>query len=97
MSMDQQQDVVVEPPAEPPADRPHTGARFRGIANRYIVTPTTQPTGLRLAFDLEADGFFDTATKVHCVAIANLDSDEVAEYGPNDIATALEHYSAPIT
>ena len=46
---------------------------------------------LRLVFDPEADGFADVATTAHCIVIADLDSDQIDEYGPDQIAAALEH------
>jgi DNA polymerase I-like protein with 3'-5' exonuclease and polymerase domains len=55
------------------------------------VSSTTKSSGLRLAFDLEADALLDTATVVHCVVIADLDSNRIDEYGPNRIAAALDH------
>ena len=65
---------------------------FTRIASRYIVPATarTTTTGLRVAFDSEADGLLDI-TKVHCIAIADLDGDQIAAYGPEQIAAALEH------
>jgi hypothetical protein len=66
-------------------------SRFKRIAARYIVPASTPSSGLRLAFDAEADGFVDQATKVHCIVVANLDSEEIDAYGPDRIAAALEH------
>jgi DNA polymerase I-like protein with 3'-5' exonuclease and polymerase domains len=45
---------------------------------------------LRLVFDIETNGLLD-ATVVHCVVIADLDNDQVDEYGPDQIAAALDH------
>jgi DNA polymerase I-like protein with 3'-5' exonuclease and polymerase domains len=67
---------------------------FTDIAARYIKAPKTPWNGgLRLVFDLEADALLDAATTVHCICIADLDSDTTAEYGPdqNQISAALEH------
>src|SRR6516165_7794581 len=67
-------------------------SRFTHIAAACIVPVTTTPAaGLRLVFDIEADGLLNAATKVHCVVIADLDSDWVDEYGPEQIGAALEH------
>ena len=44
-------------------------------------------------FDAETDGLLDAATKVHCIVIADLDSDRIDEYGPDQIAAALAHLS----
>jgi DNA polymerase-1 len=49
--------------------------------------------GRRAAFDIEANGLLHNATKLHCVAIADLDSNRVDEYGPDEIDEALAHLS----
>jgi DNA polymerase I len=65
---------------------------FHRLARRFIVPPATKgDAGLRLGFDIEADGLLDNATKVHCIVIADLDGDQVFEYGPEQIADALAH------
>jgi DNA polymerase I-like protein with 3'-5' exonuclease and polymerase domains len=65
---------------------------FANAAAPYIIPPETDMAGsLRLVFDIEANGLLDTATKVHCIAIANLDQDEVVAYGPDEISAALTH------
>jgi hypothetical protein len=76
----------------PPSPHP-TGAisMFKRLASRFIIPGTTKAHGLRLVFDLEADALLDAVTKVHCVVVADLDSDEVDEYGPDQIDAALEH------
>jgi hypothetical protein len=46
-------------------------------------------------FDLETDGLLDVVTKVHCGVIYDLDTNEVFEYGPNEIPALIErirHY-----
>ena len=35
------------------------------------------PTGMRLVFDLESDGLLEEVSKVHCIVIKNLDTNEV--------------------
>lgn len=42
-------------------------------------------------FDIETDGLLDAATTVHCIVVADLDSDQVDEYGPEQIKAELEH------
>jgi DNA polymerase I len=65
---------------------------FECIAARYTVAPTTSWSGgLRLAFDIEADGLLDTVAKIHCIVVADLDRDEITEYGQTEITAALEH------
>jgi DNA polymerase I-like protein with 3'-5' exonuclease and polymerase domains len=76
------------PAAEKPV-QPHI--RFRYLARRYIILPTKKPEGLRLAFDTEADGLLDAATKIHCIVIVDLASDQIYEYGPGQIDDALAH------
>jgi DNA polymerase I-like protein with 3'-5' exonuclease and polymerase domains len=63
---------------------------FSRIAWRYIIPAATKGGGLRVVFDLEANGL-DDATKVHCVVIGNLDSEEITEYGPKQIPEACAH------
>ena len=72
---------------------PKPAIKFEALARRYI-SPTPKYAGpLRLVFDVESDGLLDTATKAHCVAIADLDSDQVDAYGPTQIEEALAHLS----
>jgi DNA polymerase I-like protein with 3'-5' exonuclease and polymerase domains len=86
---------IVEPTdAELPAPRRAGGSVFRRISARYIVPATTAASGgLRLDFDVEADGLLDTATKLHCIVVSNLDSNQVDEYGPEQIPAGLDHLS----
>jgi hypothetical protein len=65
-------------------------SKFTYISNRFIV-PGIKAGGLRLAFDIEADALLDDATVVHCIVVANLDSDQIDEYGPEQITAGLEH------
>jgi DNA polymerase I-like protein with 3'-5' exonuclease and polymerase domains len=68
------------------------GSVFRRLAAHFIIPASAAVSGgLRCAFDIEANGFLDTATTLHCVVIADLDSDRVDEYGPERIAAGLEH------
>jgi DNA polymerase I-like protein with 3'-5' exonuclease and polymerase domains len=64
---------------------------FLRLAHKYLAASVTKSAGLRLAFDVEANGFLDTATVAHCVVIADLDSDQIHEYGPEQITDALAH------
>ena len=66
---------------------------FTRLASRYIVPPTCarNDDGLRAVFDIEANGLLNAAAKVHCVGIADLDSDQVDAYGPEQIADTLAH------
>jgi DNA polymerase I-like protein with 3'-5' exonuclease and polymerase domains len=66
-------------------------SKFVRIAAPFIVPAGSKSDGLRLAFDIEADALLDAATKAHCVAVADLDSDQIDEYGPEQIPAALEH------
>jgi DNA polymerase-1 len=66
-------------------------SRFTYLAAPYIVRVDTKIGTLRLVFDIEADNLLDTATKVHCIVIANLDSNRVDAYGPEQIDAALAH------
>jgi DNA polymerase I-like protein with 3'-5' exonuclease and polymerase domains len=67
--------------------------KFTQIASRYTVQAEAgnAPVGLRLVFDIEANGLLDTVSAIHCIVIADLDSDDVHQYGPHQIGAALEH------
>jgi hypothetical protein len=75
----------------PPACPPGGASIFRRLAAPFIISSTAAPTGTRLAFDLESDALLDTATVIHCIVIADLDSNELSEYGPDQIAAALDY------
>src|SRR5262249_52577234 len=66
-------------------------AIFQRLARAYIASPAAKSGGLRLCFDVEANGLLDAATVVHCIVIADLDSDQIHEYGPGQIADAPAH------
>jgi hypothetical protein len=84
--------VSTAPHTESPATRHISGSVFRRIAARYIIPASLAVHGgLRCGFDLEANGLLDAATKLHCIGIADLDSDRLDEYGPEQIAAGLEH------
>jgi len=44
-----------------------------------------------LVFDLESDGLYDKVTKVHCIVIHDVGSNETFSYGPDCIADAIAH------
>jgi len=44
-----------------------------------------------LVFDLESDGLYDKVTKVHCIVIHDIGSNETFSYGPDCIADAIAH------
>jgi DNA polymerase I-like protein with 3'-5' exonuclease and polymerase domains len=66
-------------------------SKFTYLAARYIVPAGTKSSGLRLAFDVEADELLDSASVAHCIVAINLHTDEVHEFGPKEIPAALEH------
>lgn len=43
------------------------------------------------AFDIEANGFLDEATKIHCIATRNLDSREENFFGPDQIEEGVAY------
>ena len=65
-------------------------SKFIYISRRFIVAGQ-KPNGLRLVFDVEANGLLDVATTVHCIIVTDLDSDQIDAYGPEQINAALEH------
>ena len=66
-------------------------SKFSYLAKRYIVPASTRGSGLRLVCDIETDGLLETATTVHCIVIADLDSQQTDCYGPEQIADGLAH------
>jgi DNA polymerase-1 len=92
-------DTETTPAAEPESPRPipapvtQRHARFLHLARRYIIPATDKAGGLRLCFDVEADGLLDAATKIHCIVIGELDGDRIDAYGPGQINDALERLS----
>jgi DNA polymerase I-like protein with 3'-5' exonuclease and polymerase domains len=81
-------------PTPTPATPGTVGAgisRFKRIASKFIVPATTKCNGLRGAFDLEGNALLNKATVIHCDVIINLDTDEIFEYGPQQIPEALAH------
>jgi DNA polymerase I len=70
------------------------GSIFHRLAARFIIPASAAVSGgLRCAFDIEANGFLNTVAILHCIVIADLDSDRIDEYGPEQIDAALEHLS----
>lgn len=45
---------------------------------------------MRLLFDIEADGFLDVITKVHCIGAVDVDTEQWFVWGPGQIAQALD-------
>ena len=45
---------------------------------------------IRLAFDIEANGLLDTLTKIHCIAISNIDTNDTRTYSPLELYDALD-------
>jgi DNA polymerase-1 len=45
---------------------------------------------LKLAFDIEANGLLDTVTKVHCICAVDLETDNVYNFGPDQLHEAKE-------
>ena len=66
-------------------------SKFAYIARRYIVPADKKIGGLRLVFDIETDGLLEAVTKIHCIVVGDLDSDQVNEYGPAQITAGLAH------
>jgi DNA polymerase I len=42
-------------------------------------------------FDLETNGLYDEVTTIHCLVLHDLNRDQTFTYGPDSIATGLEH------
>jgi RNase_H superfamily len=68
--------------------------RFCLRAKNFIIRATApRVAGLRLAFDIEANGLLEAATTIHCVVIADLDTDQIDQFGPDQIDAALARLS----
>jgi RecA-family ATPase/DNA polymerase I-like protein with 3'-5' exonuclease and polymerase domains len=83
----------LESPCPVPAPNAKPHVQFLQLGHRYIIPATNKRRNLCLCFDVEADGLLDAATKIHCIVIADLDRDRIAEYGPGQIVEALAHLS----
>jgi DNA polymerase I len=66
-------------------------SKFSYLAAPYIVRTDTKIGTVRRSFDIETDGLVAEATKLHCIVIADLDSDQIDQYGPDQIGAALAH------
>ena len=44
-----------------------------------------------LTFDIETDGLYDQATKIHCIVIYDVNRQLTSSYGPDRIGDAIEH------
>src|SRR6516165_1585766 len=66
--------------------------KFTNIAARYITHAGVKADGLRLIFDIEANGLHN-ATVVHCIVVIDSDADRIDQYGPDQISAALERLS----
>jgi hypothetical protein len=80
-----------KPPAAPIEATPYGRKLFAQLAKPFIVPADAPGEGLRLIFDIEANGLLETVTRVHCIVINELDSGRVYEYGPEQIAEAFAH------
>jgi hypothetical protein len=76
---------------EVPPFRRHTV--FLRLASRYVVPAIGKPEGLRLVIDIETDGLLEAATRVHCIVVADLDSNRVDRFGPDQIDAGLARLS----
>jgi DNA polymerase I-like protein with 3'-5' exonuclease and polymerase domains len=87
--------IALKPAAIPPAPalppKKVDLTKFRYLARPFIIPAADKRDELRLVFDIETDGLLDSVTKVHCIVIGDLNSDQVFEYGPTQIADALAH------
>jgi hypothetical protein len=81
--------AVIEPTA--PSPRPYPHNLFASLARPCIAPGTVEPGLLRGAFDIECDGLLDTVSRVHCLAIAEIDTDKIYEYRPQEIEAGLAH------
>src|SRR5262245_3380088 len=84
----------VPKPAEPLEAHPYARGMFAYLAEPFIIAPAAEHLEeLRLVCHLAGNGLLETITQIHCIAISAVDSDRVWEYGPGQIAEALEHLS----
>jgi DNA polymerase I len=77
----------------PLASPPRRHVVFLRLASRYVISTNAKATGTRLVFDIETDGLLAAATRIHCVVVADLDSDRVDEFGPDQIDAGLARLS----
>src|SRR6516165_4141056 len=83
------------PATATPGVTPRAGAavsKFKSIARKFIIPAAAESAGPRNAFDLEGNGLHD-ASVVHCLVCIDLNTDVIAQYGPDQIPAGLEHLS----
>jgi DNA polymerase I len=71
--------------------RRHTA--FLRLASRYVIPAAAKVVGKRFVFDIETNGLLETVTRIHCIVVADLDSDRVDEFGPDQIDAGLTRLS----
>jgi DNA polymerase I len=68
-------------------------AAFLRLASRYVIPAAAKAAGTRQVFDVETDGLLEAATRIHCIVVADLDSNRVDEFGPDQIDAGLARLS----
>ena len=48
---------------------------------------------MRYCFDIETDGFLDTATKVHCIILKDIDTKQILHLNNEEAVKKLEQAS----
>lgn len=49
---------------------------------------------MNYVFDAETDGFYDQVTRLHCLVLFNLDTEELLSFGPSELDTGLSLLSS---
>jgi len=61
------------------------------VKNSKFAMKASSANDKWLVFDLESDGLYDVATKIHCIVIHDITAEQTFSYGPDCIADAIDH------
>ena len=62
-----------------------------GVKTSVFKTVPDSKSETWLIFDLESDGLYDNVTTIFCIVIHDIGRQQTFTYGPDDIASALDH------
>ena len=62
---------------------------FPSLISKFPLKPSTDKK--HLIFDIETNGFYNEVTKVFCIVIYDVNTEQITSYGPNNIAGAIKH------
>jgi DNA polymerase-1 len=69
-----------------------TTENFPNSTSTFPLQPSSDKK--YLVFDIETNGFYNEVTKIFCIVIHDVNTGQVASYGPNNIDDALQHLAS---